>query len=331
MRNFAEEFTKVFGKERLLLNEILARYTTMRLGGTADYFFRAKKTEELVTAVRLALKYEIKYTVIGGGTNLLVTDKGYRGLVIKNETANIKFRGVRGGRLEKNKLKSIYNTVFLEVDSGIGINRLVRYAIDQGYGGLESFLGQPGTVGGAVWINAHNISLNKFIGELCAGGKVLTKKGEIIEVDNGYFKFDYDHSSLQSTNNILLTAIFKLNIADKEKMWQEATQVLNYRKNTQPQGTYSAGCVFRNISKSEALRLATPGYTVSTGYLIDSLRLKGYKIGNAQISESHGNFIINKGQAKTQDVMELLDFIKLKVFERFGVKLKEEISILGEQ
>ncbi|MBI4991007.1 UDP-N-acetylmuramate dehydrogenase, partial [Candidatus Gottesmanbacteria bacterium] len=300
MRPNYQKLTRLLGETRVLINEPLSKYSSFRLGGPADLFFKAKTTGELAQAIKQADSFSIPIFVLGGGTNLLISDKGFRGLVIKNETSGIKLIGVRGAATKVKK-------VFLEVDSGVGVNRLVRFALDQGLSGLEAFLGQPGTVGGAVYINAHNMWKGKFFGDCIVGAKIVTVSGDVKSVEGKYFKFGYDTSCLQKTKEIVLSVILQLETQDKEKLWQEAQKMLVYRQKTQPQGFYSSGCIFRNIEKSDALMIATPQFTCSAGFLLETIGLKGKKIGGAWFSSEHANFIVHRGGVTTSSVIELIN------------------------
>jgi len=331
MRKNYQNLINILGETRIVLNEKLAKYSSFRIGGTADLFFRANTLDDLITGVKAAYNSKVPFFIIGGGTNLLISDKGFRGLIIKNDTGGIKFAGARGKKQEKNNSNlARIHTVYLEVESGVGMNRLVRYTLDQGFEGLEAFLGQPGTVGGAVWINAHNMQEKIYFGDVLVSAKLLTKKGEVKNIPSKYFDFDYDYSILQKTEEIVLSVILKLEVGDKSKLWKIAQKVLDYRQKTQPTGIFSSGCTFRNIRKSEAIRLATPDFTTSSGFLLESVGLKGYELGSAQFSETHANFIINKREASSSDVLKLISLAKIKVKQIYGVDLKEEIVLVGE-
>ena len=321
---------KALGENRVMVNELLFKYTSFRLGGPADLFYRAKTTLELTNAVKQTTDLGISCFVMGGGTNILVSDKGYRGLVVKNDTSNIFVIGSRGGKFKNKTKNSQIEKIFLEVDSGVGVNRLVRYTLDQGFVGLEYFLGQPGTVGGAVWINAHNMNMGKYFGDFVVGAKIFNPKNGIMIVDGQYFRFGYDTSSIQKNSDLVISVILQLGTGDKKKLWKTAKQAYEYRTKTQPKGVYSSGCTFRNISKSTAIRLSTPQYTCSAGYLLDSCKLKGIKKGHAQFSGEHANFIIHQGEATTSDVLELIKLAKTQVKKKYKIDLDLEIVIVGE-
>lgn len=323
MNKIYTKLIQKLGESRVLVNENLAKYSSFKIGGPADLFFRAKNKSDLISAIKTARDLGIDYFVIGGGTNLLIGDGGFRGLVIKNDTSDIKLLGMKG---KKNSIQKVYITV----DSGVSINRLVRFTLDQALVGLEYFLGQPGTVGGAVYINAHNMKWGQFFGELIREAQILTKEGKTVTVPATYFRFGYDKSILQKTHEIVLSVVLELTRGNKEKLWQDAQESLEYRQKTQPTGVFTSGCTFRNISKSEAVRLVTPNYTTSTGFLLDSLGLKGARVGTTMFSPHHANFIIHRGGAKAADVLELILLAKRKAKERYNLDLVEEIVLIGE-
>lgn len=330
MNKSYKEFISRIGERRVLIAESLAKYSSFRIGGPSDMFYRAQTGKEMILAVRLANELEIPFFVIGGGTNLLISDSGFRGLIIKNDTNNIKIIGIKGSSrvLEKNN-KKITRQIYIESDSGVPVNRLVRFTLDQSIAGLEIFLGQPGTVGGAVYINAHNINCGNYISDHLTGAKILDHSGREEDVDKEYFHFGYDQSILQKNKKVVLSVIFKLESGNKEALWEKAHRTLLYRQKTQPYGVFTSGCTFRNIALSDAMRLSTPKYTCSAGYLIDAVGLKGKIAGAAKFSENHANFIINTKDAKASDVLKLINQAKEKVKDKFGIDLTEEIVMVG--
>lgn len=319
-----EELIKTLGEGRVKINEPMSIHTTFKIGGPAKYYFEAQTTEEIIKAVSFCRRKELPYFIFGGGSNLLVSDQGFNGLVIRNKTANIKILGYQG-KIQKAK-RQIKN-LFIEAESGVLMNTLVRHTLEEGLSGLELFLGLPGTVGGAIFINAH--FKDSFVGERLEGGKILTQKGEVKEVDKPYFHFSYDQSILQKTNEVLLSALFKLEGGEREILWKKAQVALEWRQKNHHYDLPSAGCIFRNIEKSQALRLGTPNSTQSAGFLIEAAGLKGKIVGGAQISQQHANFIVNAGGAEACDVLELINLAQKKVKAKFGITLREEIIYLG--
>ena len=330
MKALYAELIKVLGENRVEIDKPLRNFTSLKIGGPADLFFKAQNTEELTNAIKLAKKNKIPYCILGGGTNILVSDKGFRGIVIKNESGGIKLRGITGRRISASNKNKLLDKVYLEVDSGVTINRLVRNTVDQGLKGLENFLGQPGTVGGAVWINAHNAKEKSYFGDKLVSARIFTLKSEVIEVNNAYFHFNYDYSVLQKTKESVLSVTLELLYGKKDYLWQVAKKELFYRQNTQPAGVFTAGCLFRNIDKSMAMRLATPEYTCSAGFLLDTVGMKNVKVGDAAFSEKHANFLINLGSASATDVLKLIDLAKEKVKNKYGIDLELEIVKVGD-
>lgn len=326
----AEQLKDILGPLRVYENEPLAKHTYFKIGGPAKYFFEAKTVEDLKLALETAIKLEIPFVVLGGGANVLVSDNGFDGLVIKNRTDSIKLVGIKG-TIDKSG-KGI-KAALVEVTSGTLMNRLARFTIDQGLEGLEYLLSVPGTVGGGIKINSHyQIEKDQFIGNRLVTATLLDPvTSEIKNVDNTYFDFGYDQSKIQDTGEIVMEAVFRLDVAkDQQALWQKAMNDVKTRNEEQPIGIACSGCVFRNIGQNDAMRLATPNMTTSTGYIIDSLGLKGIKIGGAEISARHANFILNTNNASAKDVLELINLIKEKAKNTYGLDLKEEIFFIGD-
>lgn len=287
------------GRGRIKVNEPLSLHTTFKIGGPADFFYEANSPAELEKAVTLAKELSLSYCVLGGGSNILVSDEGFRGLVIKNKSYGIKILSFKG------KIKNQHSEieeVLVEVDSGVPFNRLVRFTLEEGLDGLAEFLGLPGTVGGAVAVGAH--WSNKRVPDLVVSQKKIDKT--------------------------IISVVFKLKKADPQSLWQVARESIDRRQKKHPQKMFSAGCIFQNIKKSDAARLGTPKLTCSAGFLVEAAGLKGRKINEIQVSPMHANFIVNLGQGKAIDVIELIRVIKEKIKEKFGVELKEEIVKIGE-
>lgn len=307
-------------------NVPLAPYTTFKIGGPADLFYEARTVEELTMAVTNARGLKVPVIILGGGSNVLIGDRGIRGVVIKNNTATIAIRGMKG----KYQAGEAVGSVFVEADSGVIFNKLVRFTIEEGLGGLEAHLGLPGTVGGAIFMNSKWTKPESYVGDAVYQVTIITPENVVKVVDRSYFRFAYDTSVIQKTGDIVLRVVFALKPQSKEALWKVANGSIAYRKESQPQGTKSPGCTFRNITKAQAMTAATPSHTTSAGFLVDHAGLKGKTVGDAQISPVHANFIVNNGHAKAGDVIELIELVRKKVKEQFGVELEEEIVRLGE-
>lgn len=319
--------TQELGVDRVRSNEALARYTTFKIGGPAEFFYVAQSTAELAQAFVVAKKAKIKFWLLGGGTNTLISDHGLPGLVVKNEARSIKV--IRQLGQVKNG-KSDVTQVLVEAETGALLNQLVRFTCDQGLAGLEMHLGLPGTVGGALYMNSKWTHPTAYVGDALFQAKILTPDGTIKLVNQDYFKFGYDQSVLQKTRETVVAAIFLLRKDEPEKLWARAQGSLEYRKQTQPLGIQTAGCTFRNIVPAQAMRIGTPNHTTSAGYLIDASGLKGEQHGKAQFSDKHANFIINRGGATARDVKWLIDEAKRRVQMKFQVAIEPEIVLLGQ-
>lgn len=308
-------------------NEEMSLHTSFRIGGPADYYSEVDSIDVFVKLVKAAKQLLLPVVVIGQGTNILVSDKGIEGVVIKNNCRKFEVAGMQG-RVKDRKLT--FDKAHVLAESGAIMNQLVRFTLDQGMQGLEYHLGLPGTVGGAVFMNSNFPKKGVHVGDSLHKTKLLTLSGEVKEVDASYFRFAYDHSILQQTHEIVLSVIFKFLPEDKESLWEKGNEALNYRLSTQPKGA-SAGCSFRNISIVEALQAITPGGETSAGYLIDKAGLKGKRVGNAMVSLLHANYIMNMGDAKAEDVVNLVAVIKEEVLRKFKVHLQLEVLIIGRE
>jgi len=303
--------------------------TTFRIGGRAKYFFEARDKKELIEIIAWAQEQSISYFILGGGSNILVSDHGFNGLLIKIPSKYLKIEG------------SQRDMKIVEVEAGVLLSKLIVFSVKQGLSGLEYFVGIPGTIGGAIYGNAGWPRNGKNIGEILRKATLLMPDGKIVEKQADWFEFAYRGSRLKDINSrkiIILSAELKLRLGDKNKILQTQKEILNIRKKGIPQG-YSAGCIFKNIkikenkSLSLYLKKRLPSAfiekkTIPAGWLIDQCGLKGYKIGGAQISEQHANFIINVNKAKAQDVQSLIEIIQKKVKKKFNINLSLEIEYL---
>lgn len=329
MNNF-EELKNILGPLRVHENELLSKHTYFKIGGPAKLYFEAKSMDDLKLALESCQKLDIPYVVLGGMANVLVADDGFDGLVIKNKVDEIKLVGIKG-TIDKNG-KGIKNAL-VWVTSGTLMNRLARFTIDQNLEGLEFLLSVPGTVGGGIKINSHyEVDKNEFIGNRLVSAVLYDPKSNSLKnVDHDYFDFSYDHSQIQQSGEIVLEAVFRLDMAkDSKNLWEKAMADVKRRNEEQPVGIACSGCIFRNIGNDDAKRLATPNLTTSTGYVIDSLGLKGTKVGGAEISTHHANYILNTNNATATDVLELIKIVKEKAKNTYGLDLKEEIFYIGD-
>lgn len=325
MNEALQKLKQILG-DRVKENHLLAPLTTFKIGGPADLYYETRTADELVKAIKAARKLDVPIFMLGGGSNIVISDKGIRGLVIKNLTRHISIKGMKSQK--QNGVE--HKTVFVEAESGVPVNLLVRFTVDEGLSGLHMHLGLPGSVGGAVYMNSKWTHPNGYIGDCVYQARVVTKTGEEKIVPQSYFHFAYDTSSLQTSDDIVISVVFSLIAENKDTLWAIANDSIAHRKNTQPQGVCTAGCTFRNLSQADALSASTPDGTMSAGYLIDHAGLKGVRVGGAMISPMHANFIVNTGKATAKDVIELIEMVRMKVKEQFGITLMEEIERVGE-
>jgi UDP-N-acetylmuramate dehydrogenase len=288
----------------------LAPLTTFRVGGPAQWLIETRNSDEIVAAMALADRAGVSVTILGGGSNVLIGDAGIRGLVIRP----------RGG------IVSLIDGQSVRADAGVTINGLVRWTISHACAGLEAWAGTPGTVGGAIFGNAH--FSERLIGDLVERVRVASRGGTIDDVPAADMAFGYDRSRLQSSGEVLLSAVFRVAPGEPAMLREIARRSLAFRKRTQPLDTPSAGCIFQNPQPG---RDAVPdGIPWSAGALVDRAGLKGIAIGGARVSPTHGNFIVNDGGATARDIRQLIDLCRAAVRDRFGVELLEEIVCLGD-
>lgn len=282
-------------------NVVLGKLTTFKIGGPARYYFRAETEEDLIEALRQAREGDLPVFILGSGSNILVSDQGYPGAVIQLANRFFRFSGQE-----------------MEVGAGVALNWLATEAARLGIGGLECETAVPGTVGGAVYGNAG--TPDHHIGQLVKKVYFIDRKS----LEPGCYsanqcQFDYRQSVFKEDQDKVITSIVLAGQPEKrEVIWERMHDLAIRKAASQPRFYPSAGCVFKN----------PPGY--SAGALIDQAGLKGRRIGQAQISEQHANFIINLGRAKSRDVLALIDLIKEQVNKQFKIELVEEIIILSE-
>src|SRR5687767_12943246 len=305
-----QELERRLGPERVEHNVPLAPYTTFKIGGPADHFFRAKTPDDLSTAISAARELEIPFFLLGLGANILVGDKGYRGLVIHSEVGGIEFIDDR------------------RVKAGAGVevfHDLIQATVARGLGGLHHYVGIPSTVGGAIWQNLHFLSpppereRTMFIEEVVEGASLLTEEGDMCRVDRDYFRFGYDYSVLHDRRDVVLDVTFRLDPQPRETLRDVIRENLQWRDDRHPDlWLYpSAGSIFQKIEG------------VGAGRLIDQCGLKGHVLGNAQLFHKHANIIVNLGGATAAHVRGLIALAQETVQRELGYELKPEIGFIG--
>ncbi len=307
-----EAIRQALGPDRVPAGEVLAPYTTFRIGGPADLFYQPTTADELAAAISAARAHEVPFFLLGLGANILVGDRGFRGLVIRNLARHLEFSPGEG-------------TVRAE-SGAIVWPDLIEAAIDHGLSGLEHYVGIPSTVGGALWQNLHFLSpapareRTMFIAEVTKGAEILTPEGERRTVDVDYFEFGYDSSVLHHRPDVVLAATFQLAPEDPERMRRIVEENLQWRRERHPplDTEPSAGSIFKKIEG------------IGAGRLIDECGLKGTRIGGAMVTQRHANIFINTGGASAADVRALIARCQEEVERRLGYRLEVEISLVGD-
>lgn len=298
---------------RLRRDEPLAGYTTFRIGGPADLFFEATTADELANAVLSARELDVPYFVLGLGANILIGDKGFRGLVVRNTARHFAFR-------EQDSSCTLWT------ESGAVVKDLILESVRRGWSGLEHYVGIPSTVGGAVWQNLHFLSpapereRTMFIAEVFESCEILSEENERRTVGPDYVKFGYDDSVFHHRRDIILAATFRLTKGDPGTLHRIMQENLSWRGGKHPWLDWhpSAGSIFKKIEG------------VGAGRLIDQCGLKGFRVGDAQISHIHANIMVNLGHATARDVRELIAVAQREVEQKHGLRLEPEIGFIGE-
>ena len=307
----------------ILENEPMSVHTSFKVGGPARYFVKASSIESLKNALSFAREKNLPHFILGNGTNLLVSDKGYDGVIIS----------LAG---DFSEIVDLGNGKF-KVGAATPLGRFARHTLKQGYAGIHKLAGIPGTLGGAVYMNAG--AYGQEIGQACTGVTVLDAGGNIRELSAAECGFGYRRSVFSNGNNgagddngkIILAATFQLQSASSQGLTAadleaELAECMAKRKATQPLNMPNAGSTFKRLDKGAA---ETPAQ-LAPGYYIEQAGLKGYRIGSAEVSKLHANFIVNAGGATAQDIKSLSEYVQNKVAEKFGIELKREIILLGE-
>jgi UDP-N-acetylmuramate dehydrogenase len=302
-------------------NVLLRDYTTFKIGGPARYFFVAENKEDLKNAILWAKKKKLPFFILGGGSNVLFSDKGFNGLVIKMQNTQYKIRNTK-----------------IVAEAGVPLQKLVLETAKKGLSGLENLAGIPGTLGGGIWGNAG--AFGREIGDLVEEVKILqiaNGKLQIVNFKKEDCKFGYRESIFKRKENwIILEAILRLKKGKKKEIEEKIKEILRLRKEKQPLEFPSAGSVFKNVPIEKVPKEIREKFKekikdgfLPAGVLIEAVGLKGFQIGGAKISEKHANFIVNVGNAKASDVKELIEKIKKEVKKKFKIQLEEEIKLVG--
>ena len=286
----------------LLLAEPMTKHTSFHIGGPAELMAQPQSEAELQSLLLKAAEAAVPVTLVGNGSNLLVRDKGIRGLVIK-----------LGSMLRDIKVSGNV----LTFGSGVSLAQASRKAAELGLSGMEFAVGIPGSIGGAVYMNAG--AYDGEMAKVVKSVRVMDAAGEVSELSAGELDFAYRHSALQGSDKIVTSVTVELAAGDKQAIAEKMADFSNRRITKQPLELPSAGSMFKR----------PPGYFAGT--LIDQTGLKGYTVGGAQVSTKHAGFVVNIGGATAADVLQLISDVQAKVFAAHGVHLEPEVLVLGEE
>jgi len=314
MSNLTSLLTQHFPQLNWQLSYPLAPLSYFKLGGSAEAYLELAELEPLQSLVKFCHQRRIKLTVIGGASNIIVADEGVTGIVLhllNTDSAQIG-SGVSAG-------------------AGLKMPLLVSKSIALGFTGLEYFLGVPGTLGGAIYNNAHYLS--HLIGNYVTRVQVINRvTGKAQWLTHEECQFEYDHSRFQKSQEIIFRVEFELDRGDKTTSQALIKEATEYRAQTQPLGEASSGCIFQNVPNSPELRKRFPQFSESShvpgGFLIDQAGMKGEMVGQLEVSHKHAAFMINHGGGTTADLGKLIAKVKSSVKAQFGVELEEEVFYL---
>ena len=299
--DFYNQLINCIDKERVLLDEPMKQHTTFRVGGNADYFVMPQSAEEVKNIVALCKEADMPYYILGNGSNLLVGDKGYRGVIIQI------YKEMNHIRIDGDKVIA---------QAGALLSRVGTATLEAELTGFEFAAGIPGTVGGAVFMNAG--AYGGEMRDIIANATVLTQDGDIVTINKEDLELGYRTSVIAKNNYVVLEAEYQLKAGDKVEVRAQMDELKVRRVTKQPLEYASAGSTFKRPE----------GYFA--GKLIQDAGLRGFEVGGAQVSEKHCGFVINKGDATAADIVELMNQVSEKVFQKFGVTLEPEVRRLGE-
>lgn len=310
---------------RVKMNEPLAKHTTFKIGGPAELMLIVESTEKLVAALRYLDGEGIPRFILGGGSNMLANDEGFKGVVIKIKTQVMEI--LPDG---------------IAADAGCVTVAIAQASMQNGFTGFEWGVGVPGTIGGAVRGNAGAMGAET---KDSVESVTVYSDGEVVEFNNADCKFGYRDSIFKHSSAIVLKVKLRLEKSENKELMKKALEFLQYRNKTQPQGYASTGCVFQNVvpskagvSKEKLLQLFPEDIEkitkffeidrISAGWLVEKAGMKGACIGKALVSETHGNFVVNTGEATATEVHALIEQVKEKVYDTIGVEIEEEVQIV---
>ena len=292
-----EDIVKGIPEENIHINESMSKHTSFKVGGVADYYIEVNDVAQLIYILKLAKKMKMKTFILGNGTNVIIKDSGFRGIIIKINFTHL--------NIEKGKIVA---------GAGVPVALLSNFAYRNGIKGYEFLSGIPGTVGGAVKMNAG--AYKSEIKDILVNTTYLDEKYNIVKIENKEHEFSYRNSIFFKKNWIIIGSTFKIEKGDIAEIKAKRNEMSNLRKEKQPLELPNAGSIFKRSGDD------------IPAMLIDKAGLKGYKIGGAQISEKHAGFIVNTGDAKAKDILDLIKYTKEVIKKKYGKDLELEVIIL---
>lgn len=308
------QLTAIFGENRVQKDKNISPYLTMRTQVNAELYIEVESRDEWLKVFPFLVKQQFNYIILGGGSNVAILSPKIEGLVLRN--------------LYQKKEVINENEEYAEmlVSSGYSVTRLAKETADMGLSGFEYHLGLPGSLGGGIYMNSKWTRPDAYLGDSLISAALIDKEGKEKQVKQDYFNFSYGYSILQETKEFFLEGIFRLQKMSPDELNKRAKESMQYRHETQPAANLTTGCFFKNISEEEQKEHNLP--TKSAGYLIDKAGMKGMQVGEFYISDKHANFIMNKGNGKPDELKEIVEKIKSKVKEVYGIDLREEVIIM---
>ena len=303
MTDIETDLKKIINKNNIFKNESMSKHTSFKVGGNADYFVKVEKVEELKNLLEYAKENNVPLTILGNGTNVLVKDGGIRGIVCNIELSNYSIDRKEDG-------------VYITVESGVALPRLANIALNESLTGLEYLSGIPGTVGGAVYMNAG--AFGNEMKDVVVSSKYMDRNGNIYEIGLEDHKFEYRKSVFSGTDNIILETTIKLQPGNQDDIKLKMKENLDKRVEKQPLEYPSAGSTFKRKEN------------IIVSKVIDECGLKGFRVGGAAISTKHAGFIINVGGATASDILAVVEHTKEVVKEKCDIDIDLEMIVLGE-
>lgn len=304
MNNITEKLEKIIDKSCILIDEPMSKHTSFKIGGNADFYLKVKSIEELQKIKKLAKQENISYQIIGNGTNILVREGGIRGFVLKIE-------------LDNYSIKEDGEDVYLTAGCGMALMLLAQIALKNNISGLEELSGVPGTIGGAVRMNAG--CYGREMKDIVLSSKCMDENENIVELNFDEHKFEYRKSAFENNNFIILETTLKLKKGNYDEIKNKMQEYKISRASKQPLNMPNAGSIFKRCPD------------IPTAKLINDCGLKGYSIGGAEVSTMHSGFIVNKGNATSRDVLELIEYIRKEVKKKFDKEIELEVLVIGEE